>query len=66
MPQKAAERFMADLTRTDPDRLRSALVAMADLELGTRGGTPLGGRRQAFAGDAEETLAVLAIRSATS
>ena len=66
MPQKAAERFMADLARTDPDRLRSALVLLAELELGSRGGSPLRSRRTAGAGGSQETLAVRAIEAATS
>lgn len=52
MPPKAAERFVADVRRTDPERLSAALEAMADLELATRGGgRPL----------AEDTLALRAI-----
>ena len=66
LPQKAAERFMADVARTDPERLRSALVVLADLELATRGGPPLRSRRTPSAGSSEETLAVLAIADATS
>ncbi len=66
MPQRAAERFMADLARTDPDRLRSALVLLADLELDSRGGTPLHSRRTAGSGGSQETLAVRAIEAATS
>jgi DNA polymerase-3 subunit delta len=66
MPQKAAERFMADVARTDPERLRSALVVMADLELDTRGGAPLRSRRGTVAGATAETRAVRAIQSATS
>jgi DNA polymerase III subunit delta len=41
MPPKAADRFIADVRRTDSGRLRAALVAMADLELDTRGGSEL-------------------------
>jgi DNA polymerase-3 subunit delta len=43
MPPKAAETFIADVRRTDSRRLREALIALADLELNTRGGSELGG-----------------------
>ena len=38
MPSKAAERFVADVERTDRDALRRALEHLADLELDSRGG----------------------------
>jgi DNA polymerase-3 subunit delta len=38
MPSKAAERFVADVQRTDRDSLRRALEHLADLELDSRGG----------------------------
>jgi DNA polymerase III subunit delta len=38
MPPKAAERFVADVERTDRDALRRALEHVADLELDSRGG----------------------------
>jgi DNA polymerase-3 subunit delta len=38
MPPKAAERFVADVERTDRDTLRRALEHVADLELDSRGG----------------------------
>jgi DNA polymerase-3 subunit delta len=38
MPAKAAERFVADVARTDRDALRRALEHVADLELDSRGG----------------------------
>jgi DNA polymerase III subunit delta len=38
MPPKAAERFVADVERTDRDSLRRALEHLADLELDSRGG----------------------------
>jgi DNA polymerase III subunit delta len=38
MPGKAAERFVADVERTDRDALRRALEHLADLELDSRGG----------------------------
>jgi DNA polymerase III subunit delta len=43
MPPKAADRFIADVRRTDSRRLRQALVTLADLELDMRGGSELGG-----------------------
>ncbi|HEY5198218.1 MAG TPA: DNA polymerase III subunit delta [Solirubrobacteraceae bacterium] len=51
MPPKAADRFIADVRRTDSRRLRLAVVALADLELNTRGGSEL----------AADTLALRAI-----
>jgi DNA polymerase III delta subunit len=38
MPPKAASQFIADVQRLDPDRLRKAVVVMADLEFTSRGG----------------------------
>ncbi len=66
MPAKAAERFVADAGRADPDRLRQALGALADLELDSRGGAPLPDRRTALAGLDEDTLALQAIAAITS
>ena len=61
MPARAAERFVADVARTDPDKLRAALATMADLELDSRGGAPLLASRTSFAGLSEDTLAQRAI-----
>jgi DNA polymerase III subunit delta len=66
MPAKAAERFVADAGRADPDRLRQALGALADLELDSRGGAPLPASRTALAGLDEDTLALRAIAGITS
>ncbi len=63
MPARAAERFVADVARTDLERLRAALAALADLELDTRGGAPLASSRTAVAGLAEDTLALRAIET---
>ncbi len=38
MPPKAAERFLADVARTDVDSLQRAITLLADLELTSRGG----------------------------
>ncbi len=38
MPPRAAERFLADVARSEPERLRAALGTLAELELDTRGG----------------------------
>jgi DNA polymerase-3 subunit delta len=65
MPARAAERFVADVARTDPDRLRAALGALADLELDTRGGAPLLASRTPLAGLGEDTLALRAIERIT-
>jgi DNA polymerase III subunit delta len=53
MPPKAAERFVADVQRTDVACLRAALAVVADLELASRGG--------ARGGLGEDTLALAAI-----
>jgi DNA polymerase-3 subunit delta len=66
MPAKAAERFIADVSRSDPERLRAALGVMAELELNTRGGSPLPARRDPLAGMGEDTLAQRAIERITS
>jgi DNA polymerase-3 subunit delta len=53
MPPKAAERFLADVQRSDVAGLRNALAIVADLELASRGGSR-GGLN-------EDTLAIEAI-----
>ena len=65
MPPRAAERFVADVSRTDPDRLREALGAIADLELDSRGGAVLQSSRSALAGLEEDTLTQRAIEAMT-
>jgi DNA polymerase III subunit delta len=65
MPARAAERFVADVARTDPDRLRRALGALADLELDSRGGAPLSAGRSPLAGLDEDTLALRAVETIT-
>jgi DNA polymerase III subunit delta len=66
MPARAAERFVADVARSDVERLRSALAALADLELDTRGGAPLTASRTPLAGMDEDTLALQAIETITT
>jgi DNA polymerase III subunit delta len=66
MPARAAERFVADVARTEPERLRAALGVLADLELDTRGGDPVSAHRSGHAGLHEETLALRAIRAITA
>jgi DNA polymerase-3 subunit delta len=66
MPPRAAERFVADVARSDVDRLRSALAALADLELDTRGGAPLTASRTPLASMDEDTLALHAIETITA
>jgi DNA polymerase III subunit delta len=66
MPARAAERFVADVARSDAQRLRAALSALADLELDTRGGAPLAASRTATAGLQEDTLALRAIHTITT
>ena len=62
MPAKAAERFLADVARSDPERLRAGLAALADLELDSRGGALVLGARTPRTGLSEDTLAIAAIR----
>jgi DNA polymerase-3 subunit delta len=61
MPSRAAERFLADVARSDPERLRTALGVLADLELDTRGGAPLRAGRSGHAALQEDTIALRAI-----
>jgi len=57
MPARAAERFVADVARNDPERLRAALAMLAELELDTRGGALLTACRSPLAGLDEDTVA---------
>jgi DNA polymerase III subunit delta len=66
MPARAAERFVADVARTDPERLRRALGVLAELEIDSRGGAVLSFARTDAAGLEEDTLAVRAIGRMTS
>jgi DNA polymerase-3 subunit delta len=66
MPARAAERFIADVARSDVERLRGALAKLAELELDTRGGAPLASSRSALAGLDEDTLALSAIEAVTT
>jgi DNA polymerase-3 subunit delta len=66
MPARAAERLVADVARSDPDRLRGALVTLARLELDSRGGAPLQGERSPLAGMQEDTLVQRAIEEIVS
>jgi DNA polymerase-3 subunit delta len=66
MPARAAERLIADVTRTDPDRLRQALCALADLELDSRGGAVLASSRSTSAALDEDTIALRAIETITA
>ncbi|HEY1458276.1 MAG TPA: DNA polymerase III subunit delta [Solirubrobacteraceae bacterium] len=58
MPARAADRFIADVRRSSPERLRLTLAALADLELDSRGGAILTSARSAGAALAEDTLAL--------
>lgn len=66
MPPRAAERFVADVARSDPARLRSALGALADLELDSRGGAVIAADRTPLAALSEDTLALRAIQTITA
>ena len=61
MPPRAADRFIADVARTEPERLRVALCRIADLELDTRGGPELSESRTSLSSLDEDTLAMRAI-----
>jgi DNA polymerase III subunit delta len=61
LPARAAERLVADASRSDPQRLRRALAVLADLELDCRGGAPVTTSRSPLAGLSEDTLALRAI-----
>ncbi|MGH2878091.1 MAG: DNA polymerase III subunit delta [Solirubrobacteraceae bacterium] len=60
MPPRAAERFIADVERSEPERLRTALCRIADLELDTRGGAPVTESRTPLSSLDEDTLALRA------
>jgi DNA polymerase III subunit delta len=66
MPPRAADRFIADVARTEPERLRAALCRIADLELDTRGGAPLSLARTPRSSLEEDTLALRAILAIAS
>jgi len=61
MPPRAAERFIADVERSEPERLRAALCRIADLELDTRGGAQVTQSRTPLSSLEEDTLALRAI-----
>jgi DNA polymerase-3 subunit delta len=63
MPTRAADRLVADVERSDPERMRAALRELAALELDSRGGAPLHGRRRALAVMDDDTLAQRAIEA---
>jgi DNA polymerase-3 subunit delta len=66
MRGRAAERFMAEVSRADPDRLRRALGVLADLELDSRGGAAVLADRSALAPLGEDTIALRALASITA
>jgi DNA polymerase-3 subunit delta len=66
MPPRAADRFISDVARSEPERLRTALCRIADLELDTRGGAPLSGSRTPLSSLDEDTLALRAILAVAS
>jgi DNA polymerase-3 subunit delta len=66
MPPRAADRFISDVARTEPEQLRAAVCRIADLELDTRGGAPLVGSRTSLSSLEEDTLALRAILAVAS
>lgn len=63
MPPRAAERFVSDVRRADPERLRQGLALLADIEVDLRGGSQVLAGRRSTASLAERTVAVLAVAS---
>lgn len=61
MPQKAAERFIADVGKADDERLRNGLCVLADLEIDLRGGGRTRATRRPSAMLTEETVAIRAM-----
>jgi DNA polymerase-3 subunit delta len=66
MPPRAADCFIADVARTEPERLRMAICRISDLELDTRGGAPLTASRTPLSSLEEDTLALRAILAVAS
>jgi DNA polymerase III subunit delta len=66
MPARAAERFVADVARADPERLKRALGVLADMELDSRGGAAIGASRSPYATLDEDTIALRAIAAITA
>ena len=66
MPPRAAERFVADVAKADPERLKRALGVLADMELDSRGGAAIGASRSPVAGLDEDTIALRAIEAITT
>jgi DNA polymerase III subunit delta len=66
MPSRAADRLIADVTRSEPERLRQALVTLGRLELDSRGGAPITADRGLLAELEEDTLAQRAIEQICS
>jgi DNA polymerase III subunit delta len=66
MPPRAAERFVADVARIDPERLKQALGVLADMELDSRGGAAISSSRSSMAVLDEDTIALRAIEIITT
>jgi DNA polymerase-3 subunit delta len=66
MPPRAAERFVADVARADPERLKRALGVLADMELDSRRGAAIGASRSPYATLDEDTIALRAIAAITA
>jgi DNA polymerase-3 subunit delta len=63
MPSRAADRLVAEIASSEPDRFRRALATIARLELDSRGGAVLAGERSSMANMDEDTLAQRAIEA---
>ena len=66
MPPRAAERFVAAVAHADQARLKGALGVLADLEVDTRGGSPLQAARGPENGLQEDSLALRAVEAIAS
>jgi DNA polymerase III subunit delta len=63
MPPKAAAQLIAEVSRSEPQRLHAALGTLSDLELNSRGGSPVSATRSPDAALSEETLALATIQA---
>jgi DNA polymerase III subunit delta len=63
MSPRVADRYLADVSRSSPERLRRALAALADLEVDSRGGAVLSSSRSVLSSMSEDTLALSSIEN---
>ncbi len=63
MSPRNAERFIANVRRSSPERLRRALATLADLELHSRGGAIVSASRSGGTALSEDTAALRTLPS---